>query len=336
MKTLQVKSVLCGFSVLAVTLAPQAQAAHKRAGHSMSMKRAQEKRAQEQMIAIEAWPGQRVMLVLPLALGANWNADPALGHALLLDGESNLERALQQTGKLSVLQLQRNNPVFQRALQDKVVTNDDLMTWAPVDAPPSLDSARQALGKLQSSFTQAPLIGEFAVEEIRSSGEMRRPSVQVQVSGRMYDGTNVVPLKNISVTSNPVSSGRDTLKAIRLATNNAFQQVAAQLTSPIMITNLPSGEGATMPAMGGNTAPAAHGTVVTTPAQPTKPVAPTLPNNTAPATLPPAIPVPGGTESPAPVTPAPATPVETTPPAAAPESPAPTTPAPTAPAIQQQ
>ncbi|MBV9470425.1 MAG: hypothetical protein JOZ57_14400, partial [Abitibacteriaceae bacterium] len=187
MKTLRVKSLCCGLSLIAAIscIAPPAHAA-KRA----------KKGGGEAQIAIEAWPGQRFMLILPPALGANWNADPVLGQALMRETLPRLETALRKTGKLGVMELQAYNPILLRGVQDRRLTTEELNTLTSVTSTtPWLDRARQALSKL--SFEQPPLIGDFTIEEVRSSGDRERPSVQVQATGRMYELGAVAPTKTV-------------------------------------------------------------------------------------------------------------------------------------------
>src|SRR5689334_3144615 len=69
----------------------------------------------------EVWPGRRVVLLLPLKLSDNWNADPLWGQRLLKPSEHRLRSALESTGKFSVIQTYQFDPVLQRAMQEKLI-----------------------------------------------------------------------------------------------------------------------------------------------------------------------------------------------------------------------
>lgn len=347
MKTLRVKSLCCGLSLVAAIgcIAPSAQAAKK-----------SNKAVSQPTVSIEAWPGQRTMLILAPTLGANWNSDPTLGQALLRQSLPLLESALRKTGKLGIMELQPYNPIFLRAVQDRRMTADELNTLTSTSATnttPWLDRARQALSKL--SFEQQPLIGDFTIEEIRSSGDQARPAIQVQASGRMYELGGAAPSKTVVVTSQPMRSGRQPLDAILMAAGDAFKQIAASFVSPIEITDLPRVAAQTTQPGTGTAMPAAPGQpMVPAPVQPSAPLPPTLPNGSP---LPGNVPITGsssrnsafptgtttqpggGTDTGQPTQPAAppagqtAQPVAPTQPT---ETPAPANTAPTAPAIQPQ
>ena len=63
---------------------------------------------------IEPWPGQRVLLLMPLTLGQGFNADQAFGRAILPQAEAALFEELQKTGKFSVVRAHRFSPLIQR------------------------------------------------------------------------------------------------------------------------------------------------------------------------------------------------------------------------------
>jgi hypothetical protein len=183
---------------------------------------------------LEAWPGQRVLLLLPLQLGAGFNVDRAFGQAILSQAESSLQAALQKTGKFSVIEAHTHNPILQRALSERRITPEQLKTLvtsaASNDEKAALDSARLVLGLI--GFDQPPMIARFALEEVRLSGTEKNTQVQTQVSGRLYELTNPVAIKSTVITSN-AQRARRVSQATLAAAADAFAMTAGEFTAPI-------------------------------------------------------------------------------------------------------
>jgi len=111
---------------------------------------------------LEVWPGQRVVMLLPLKLGEGWNADPALDDAILGQAEYQLRMALLATRKFSVIQPYRFSPILQRAVQDRRITQPELDSLVE---NPSVETATVVLEKL--GFDRKPMIADFTLEEVR-------------------------------------------------------------------------------------------------------------------------------------------------------------------------
>jgi hypothetical protein len=224
----------------------------------------------QKLVGREPWPGKRVVLVLPLQLGEGWNADPTAGSLLLAPAQDELHEALEATGKFSLIESHRFNPILSRAVQDKVATREQLD--ALVNAP-TLETARQILTTM--SFEQQPFIADFRLEEVRTNGTGKGSTIQVQVSGRLYEVTNPVAVKSIVVTSNPIvrAKNQSSLDTAVVAAGDAFDQIVAQFVAPLADI-----EFTPMPTAPTDTATSA------TPVPPT-PVAPTPapPSSTLPA-----------------------------------------------------
>jgi hypothetical protein len=231
--------------------------------------------------SIEPWPGRRVVLLLPLQLGAGFNADRDFGQAILTRAEQNLQAQLEKTGKFSVIQGYRFNPLIQRALQEKRLTEEQVTNLGQT---PSVENATTVLN--QFTFDRTPMIAQFSLEEVRSSGTAERPSVQAQVSGRLYELGNQVAFKSPVITSDPVQTGRNNIERYLGAADNAFMQIAAEMVAPLEDIQLPAAP-ETTPATGtpeAGTTPAptpttpAPAAATPTPAAPANPV--TLPGDT--------------------------------------------------------
>jgi hypothetical protein len=201
---------------------------------------------------IEPWQGRRTVLLLPLQLGEGWNADRNFGQAILSRAEQMLEAQLQSTGKFSVIRAQRFNPLVQRALQEKRLTEEQVTNLIQA---PTLENATAFL--TQFTFDRPAMIADFRLEEVRGGGTATQPSVQAQVSGRLYELGNPVAFKSPVVTSDAVRAGRNNIERYLSAADNAFDQAAAELVAPIQDIEIP---------MAVATTPAAAGTTGTVPA----------------------------------------------------------------------
>jgi hypothetical protein len=183
-----------------------------------------------------------------LKLGPGFNADRAFGQAILSRAEAILQAQLEATGKFSIIRAHRFSPLIQRALQEKRLTEaqaNDAIKEKPASAPGqnptvgevSLADATTFLN--QFTFDQVPLIGEFALEEVRGGGTPVRPGVQAQVSGRMYELNNPIALKSPVLTSNTATRGRNNIERYLDAARDAFAAVASELTAPLEDVELP-------------------------------------------------------------------------------------------------
>jgi hypothetical protein len=232
---------------------------------------------------IEPWAGRRVVLLLPLQLGEGWNADRNFGTAILPRAEQLLQEQLQKTGKFSVIQANRSNPLIQRGLQEKRLTEDQVKTLTDT---PSVENATTFLS--QFAFERPAMIVEFRLEEVRAAGDATRPSVQAQVSGRLYQLGNGVATKSPVVTSEAVRAGRNNIDRYLGAADNAFMLAAAEMVAPL--------EDIALPMVIPTPAPAANGTGANGAASGEAPTA----GATGPATVVPEAPTPVTPPAPAP------------------------------------
>ena len=239
----------------------------------------------------EVWPGRRVVLLLPLQLSDKWNADALWGQRLLAPSEHRLRRALEATGKFSVIQTYQFDPVLQRAMQEKLI--DKAQVDAMVEKP-TLQTATGILDKL--GFRMKPLIADFHLEEVRSSGDPKAPSVQVQVLGKLYELNSEAAVQTKIITSDPVKRRASQFDQVLDAADNAFVLAASEFVRPPAEIELPRVEPPKIPVKAPVKAP------VKTPA---KPVKPTPPKTTKPPVAPSPAPVVKPAPIPAPTPPPP-------------------------------
>ncbi len=301
-------SALCGVTFLGI-LVPAQAADKKNSGMMNGNAKMSKKMKNVKSAGIEPWAGRRVLFLMPLQLGAGWNADVNFGRAILPRAEELLQNQLQKTGKFSVVRAHRFSPLVQRGLQEKRVTEDQVIGAIGDDktgALPTLEGVSNLLG--QFVFDRPAMIADFRLQEVRSGGDALHPTVQVQVTGHLYEMTpgptpayaEVTIKSPITFTSAPARDGRNNIDRFLMASDNAFMQVANGFVAPIQdiqfaVPGKSTGTGMTngggMPNNGAGMNNGMVGTTNTGPAAPPtspaigdlNPVEPTVPATEVPA-----------------------------------------------------
>ena len=170
---------------------------------------------------LEIWPGQRVLLVLPLTIGPDWNGGPELAEAVKPLVRPALQQALTNTGKFSITLPYRFDPILRRAVVDNRISQDIITPF--IDSP-SLQTAEPVFTQLK--FEQVPMVTQVQLEELRVGGTANKPTLQMQVSAKLYEIGNNAPFRSIVVTSDP-AEGRTPEARLQNAAANAFAQIAA-------------------------------------------------------------------------------------------------------------
>jgi hypothetical protein len=182
---------------------------------------------------LEIWPGRRVVLVLPIGVAPTWNSDPALGRAIVPLAQPQLQKALYNTGKFSTTLPYRFDPVLRRGLTEKRIAENDLTALL---SSPSLITSRPVVDKLM--FDQPVMTADVQLQEVRVGGTPKAPTVQLQVSGSLYEQGNPKPVKSITVTSEPVR-GRTPSERLAAAADLAFMEIAREFVEPPPAFELP-------------------------------------------------------------------------------------------------
>jgi hypothetical protein len=295
-------SALCGVTALSVI--PARAADKKNSGMMNGNAKMSKKMKNAKSAGIEPWAGRRVLFMMPLQLGEGWNADVNFGRAILPRAEELLQNQLQKTGKFSVVRAHRFSPLIQRGLQEKRLTEDQVIGAIGDDktgALPTLEGVSNVLG--QFVFDRPAMIADFRLQEVRSGGDAMHPSVQVQVTGHLYEMTpgptptyaEVTIKSPITFTSAPARDGRNNIDRFLMASDNAFMQIADGFVAPIQDIqfSMPGAKSMGTGMMNGmtnnGTASIGAGTKNTGPAAPPaigdlNPVEPTVPATEVPAT----------------------------------------------------
>lgn len=242
---------------------------------------------------LQIWPDRRVLLVLPLQVAPTWNADPQLGQAILPLAQPQLQQALTETGKFSVTLPYRFDPVLRRGLTEKQLAENDITTLL---SSPTLANSRPVIDKL--NFEQPVMTTEVFLEELTIGGDSKKPTVQLQVSGKLYEQGNPNPVKSESYRSQAIG-GKTPSERLIAAARDAFRGLAMIYVEPPAAFDLPApievappaangknGNGkASTPATGAITSGATNaGSATPLPATPPAPLPSTATPNALPST----------------------------------------------------
>ena len=182
---------------------------------------------------LELWPGQRVLLVLPLMIGPDWNGGPELAEAVKPLVRPYVQSALSDTGKFSITLPYRFDPILRRAVVENRISQDII---TPFVNTPTLATAQPVFSQLK--FEQVPMVAEIQLEEIRVGGTPKTPTVQLQMSGKLYEIGGSAPFRTVVVTSDAMP-GRTPEERLQKAAANGAQQIAAFFVKPPESFQLP-------------------------------------------------------------------------------------------------
>ncbi len=216
---------------------------------------------------MQARRARRMMLLLPARVGEDWKATPEFTAAFLRQSDLTIRRLLASSGRYSLLEVRRFNPVLLRAVQDGVATSDDLNTLVTLPTAPnaSIILSKMTFGDapLQTA-TQPAVIASFVLDKI----SMTPDSFSVKLSGRLYaaDGRTVLRRLAATTTVPYATAGGAISSAATSALSTAANRIAAEFTRLPTENEIVTGE---QPLI---LTPADKATVVTapTPAEPIK------------------------------------------------------------------
>ena len=174
----------------------------------------------------QIWPGQRVLLVLPVAVSDNWNGDAHTGLQIATIAQPIWSAAIDATGKFSPTAPFAYDPLLIRAVSDKLIQPSDL---SPLISTPSLATAQPVFNKLD--FDQPSMIAEIKLEEIRVGGTAKEPSLELQVSGRLYQQGSDAPVDSIVSTSDP-ETGHSPEERVHKALSQVLNEIAGDFVTP--------------------------------------------------------------------------------------------------------
>ena len=182
---------------------------------------------------LQIWPGQRVLMLLPISAADDWKGDAQLAIAVPRLVQPELQKTLERTRKFSITLPYRFDPVLQRSITEKRIPEADVRTLL---ATPTLDNARPLMDKLR--FDQPGMIADVQLLDLTVGGSAKAPSLQLQFSGRLYEQGNGAPVKSVVVRSASVTGSTPEQRILRAA-DLAFAEIAAQFVAPPPSFSLP-------------------------------------------------------------------------------------------------
>ncbi len=192
---------------------------------------------------LEIWPGQRVLVVLPLTVSEGFlgtdgattggTGSEALRKALVPVISPQLSAALQATGKFSITRPYKFDPLLSRAVLETRVQPEEASAF--IDSP-SLSSAQNVLGLL--GLEQPGMVAQVVLQNLRVGGTRSAPTVQVTVRGDLYEAGSGEPFRSITVTSKPFG-GLTPEERLRSSSAEAFADIAAAFVAPPTEFELP-------------------------------------------------------------------------------------------------
>jgi hypothetical protein len=194
------------------------------------------------------WPQQRVVLLLPLQLGAGWNLDKEKAKPLLKPADAMMQLALQKTGKFSTMQLHRYNPIVLRGIQEKLITKEEADALI---ATPTLEGVQKLLVGME--FLQRPLIAQVTLDEANVGVGTPSATLTTAATGKLYEADSAQPIREVVVTSKAVPLYRmekrkgktlmirlSARERILKAASDSFDKIAAEFVHPIEDITLPN------------------------------------------------------------------------------------------------
>jgi len=152
-----------------------------------------------------------------------------LANALVPLVSGQLSRALQNTGKFSLISPYRFDPILRRGQSEQQISDGDLTTFVTT---PTLEGAQSVLPKL--SLDQPGMVAQLTLENLQVGGTPQSPTVSVRMHGDLYQVPNAAPTTS---TETSAATGTDASAAATTpAPANPTAPPAPQLFRTITIT----------------------------------------------------------------------------------------------------
>jgi len=118
-----------------------------------------------------------------------------LANALVPLVSGQLSRALQNTGKFSLISPYRFDPILRRGLAEQQISDEDLTAFVTT---PTLEGAQVMLPKL--SLDQPGMVAQITLENLQVGGTPQAPTVSVRMHGDLYQVANRINLPAATTT----------------------------------------------------------------------------------------------------------------------------------------
>jgi len=213
-------------------------------------------------------PADGSLAAAPISSATGTSGSDELANALVPLVSGQMSRALQNTGKFSLISPYRFDPILRRGQGEQQISDDDLTTFVTT---PTLEGAQSVLPKL--SLDQPGMVARITLENLQVGGTPQSPTVTVRMHGDLYQVPNATPTTSAdasaatatdasAATTTPVPANPTALPApqlfrtitvttraypgatpedrLRAATNEGFNDVAAAFVEPPTEFQLPA------------------------------------------------------------------------------------------------
>lgn len=182
--------------------------------------------------------GRSVLFLMPLQLGAGWNANSVFTREFLPRASTALKSALRSAGRFSIVDVLRSDPIIQRGLADELFSEEDYQTLLK---EPTIENANAVVSKItvdqipKLGFSGPPQIVQFVLD--RFPAQTGRPSVQIVA--RLYDIGLNTPTRTLTVLASTQMPGMTPQQLTLSSTTAGFNRIAQEFAKPAAEGDLP-------------------------------------------------------------------------------------------------
>lgn len=183
--------------------------------------------------------GKRVLFVLPLQLGTGWNANSVFTREFVPQATRALKNAFRATGRYSLVEAVRSDPIVQRGLADELFTVEE---YEALLKEPTIENANAIVSKMtfdqtpKLRFSDTPQVMQIVMD--RFPAQTGRPSVQIVA--RLYDIGLTVPTRTLTVIAGIQNVNGLAPPQLTLASTTAgFNRLALEFAKPAAEAELP-------------------------------------------------------------------------------------------------
>jgi len=213
-------------------------------------------------------PADGSLTAAPVSSATAVSGSDELANALVPLISGQLSRALQNTGKFSLISPYRFDPILRRGQNEQQISDEDLTTFVTT---PTLEGAQSVLPKL--SLDQPGMIAQITLENLQVGGTPQSPTVTVRMHGDLYQVPNATLTTSADAPAGTDASAATTTPApapanptappapqlfrtltvttraypgatpedrLRAATNEGFNDIAAAFVAPPAEFDLPA------------------------------------------------------------------------------------------------
>jgi len=177
-------------------------------------------------------PADGSLAAAPISSATPISGSDELANALIPLVSGQLSRALQNTGKFSLISPYRFDPILRRGENEQQISDADLTTFVTT---PTLDGAQSVLPKL--SLDQPGMVAQITLENLQVGGTPQDPTVSVRMHGDLYQVPNALPTAS---TDTSATTGTGAGTDASAATTDASAATTTPAPAPASPTGSPA------------------------------------------------------------------------------------------------